>query len=83
MKQNIHIVKEINIPNHNYDKLRQKAIRRISTRIGKVSKPMISDDLGAEFMVIRRKKYWKERVLEISTWIMSGSLLTILMKGWW
>lgn len=82
MKQNIRIVREINIPNHNYVKLRQKAIRRISTRIGKVSKPTISDDLGAEFTVVRRKT-WKQRVVEVSTWMLAGSLITILMKGWW
>ena len=82
MKQNIHIVKEINIPNHNYVKLRQKAIRRISTRIGRVSKPVISDDLGAEFTVMRRKT-WKQKVTEVVTWMLAGSLLTILMKGWW
>jgi len=82
MKQNIHIVREINTPNHNYDKLRQKAMKRISTRIGKVSKPVISDDLGAEFMVVRRRT-WKQKVVEVATWVIVGVLLNILMKGWW
>lgn len=82
MKQNIRIVREINIPNHNYDKLRRKAMCRISTRIGKVSKPTISDDLGAEFTVVRRRT-WKQKVTEVVTWLLAGSLLTILMKGWW
>ena len=81
MKQNIHIVKEINIPNHNYDKLRRKAMRRISTRIGKVSKPTISDDLGAEFMVVRRRT-WKQKVAEVVTWVSVGFVLNIFLNIW-
>jgi hypothetical protein len=81
MKQNIRIVREINIPNHNYDKLRRKAIRRISTRIGKVSKPTISDDLGAEFMVVRRKTL-KQKAVEVVTWVSVGFVLNIFLNIW-
>jgi hypothetical protein len=81
MKQNIRIVREINIPNHNYDKLRRKAMRRISTRIGKVSKPTISDDLGAEFMVVRRRT-WKEKVVDVATWVSVGFVLNIFLNIW-
>jgi hypothetical protein len=33
-------------------------------------------------MVVRRKTL-KQKAVEVVTWLLAGSLLTILMKGWW